>query len=190
MLAGVATLLPAFATVASVIYVERAIAQSGLAAHPLYFPGCGLLLVVVGLYVVGVIATTLLGRWFVVVVDGVLNRIPALNSLYRTAKGVLGVGEGKDAFFRCVVLIENPERGVAELGFLTNEIAPAGLGRRQVVFLPSSPNPLVGRLVLAPADRVRRLDIPVQQALQLLLTAGGSHTLSTTSNAASPTVRG
>jgi uncharacterized membrane protein len=131
-----------------------------------------LLAVVVGLYVTGLLVSTLVGRWLVRLFDRLFTRLPLLKTLYRTAKSCLALGEDEDSYFRKAVLVQRENTNAAELGLLTNTISSANGESQAVVFLPSSPNPLYGRLILVPETAIAPAGMTVRDALQVFITTG------------------
>ena len=171
LVAGFVALLPVGGLILSIVYAEYLIADVGLIDQEFYFPGLGLLAVALVLYVVGLVVSTFVGRWIWSRVDRLLVSLPTLGQLYQTLKQVLGYGDGEDAIFRKVVLIEGDAPGTRELGLVTNETVENGT-QRLTVFIPGAPNPAAGRLVLIAAQDVRPIDMPVSDALKTLVALG------------------
>jgi len=171
LVAGFVALLPVGGLILSIVYAEYLIADVGLVDQEFYFPGLGLLAVALVLYVVGLVVSTFVGRWIWSRVDRLLVSLPTLGQLYQTLKQVLGYGDGEDAIFRQVVLIEGDAPGTQELGLVTNEVVENGT-QKLTVFVPGAPNPAAGRLVLIAAQDVRPIDMPVSDALKTLVALG------------------
>jgi len=171
LVAGFVALLPVGGLIFSIVYAEYLIADVGLVDQEFYFPGLGLLAVALVLYVVGLVVSTFVGRWIWSRVDRLLVSLPTLGQLYQTLKQVLGYGDGEDAIFRQVVLIEGDAPGTQELGLVTNEVVENGT-QKLTVFVPGAPNPAAGRLVLIAAQDVRPIDMPVSDALKTLVALG------------------
>ncbi|MHC4779731.1 MAG: DUF502 domain-containing protein [Planctomycetota bacterium] len=171
-LAGIVALLPIGGTVLSVAYVESTLAESTLKTLPFYFPGLGILAAVVLIYLIGLAVSTFVGKWAWARVDALLDRLPALGRLYQTLKQILGYGEGRDAVFLGVVLVPGRDGVGEELGLLTNEVVAEGGAKKCVVFVPGAPSPTAGRMLIINDDLVRRLDMPVNEALKALLSVG------------------
>lgn len=172
-LAGMVALLPITGLVLSVLFAEDAISSSWLARQDFYFPGLGLVAVVVATYLIGLTITTFVGRAVWRGMDGLLEGLPALGALYRTLKQVLGYGEGKDALFERVVLVPGRDEDSRELGLVTGAVpARDGHGPRLVVFVPAAPTPTSGRIVLIEEQRTEPLDVSVHQALKFLVAVG------------------
>jgi len=171
-LAGIVALLPIGGFILAVVYLEAAIAGSWLRQQPFYFPGLGLILAVITIYLIGVTVSTILGRWLWRRCDRLLDELPALGQLYRSLKQILGYGEGKDGIFESVVLVPARDNAALELGLVTNLTVDAQGREQLVVFVPGSPNPTTGRLVVLPAHETRSLDVPVNQAFKALVSVG------------------
>jgi uncharacterized membrane protein len=171
-LAGTVAILPIGGTVLAVVWAENLIRTSLLAGSARYFPGLGLLLVAALVYGVGLVVTTVLGRWLWRIADRMLNRLPALGQLYQTLEQILGYGAGKDALFEQVVLVPSGDSGGEQLGLVTSAWRDAGGGERCAVFVPDSPNPMAGRLVIVPRSELRAVDLRVHDALKALVSLG------------------
>jgi len=169
---GIVAILPVGGTILAVVYAENLVHDSLLADSERYFPGLGLLLVVVLVYVVGLLVTTVLGRWLWTLVDRLLDYLPLLGQLYRTLKQILGYGEGKDALFEQVVLVPSLDTGGEQLGLVTSSWRDVAGVERCNVFVPATPNPMAGRLVVLPRSAVRVVDMRVHDALSALVAVG------------------
>jgi uncharacterized membrane protein len=170
LVAGIVALLPLGGTVFALVWIEGLIANSWLAKQPNYFAGLGLLLALVALYVVGLFVTTFLGRWLWRRVDRVLERLPLLGTMYQSLKEILGYDSGRERFFQGVVAVTCDE-GI-ELGLLTGETKGPDGKPAALVFIPGSPNPSNGRLLLLDPSSMRRLDIKAADALRTLVSMG------------------
>lgn len=175
LVAGIVALLPVGGTAVALVYLEGSIAGSWLREQAFYFPGLGLLALLVAVYLLGLWTTTVLGRWLWRRLDRLLETLPALGTLYQTLKQILGYGRGRDALFQRVVLV--PADGGFELGLVTQDL-PVGCASvaeapaRCVVFVPSAPNPTSGRLVVATASDLQPVRMRVADALKALVSVG------------------
>jgi len=173
LIAGVVALLPIGGTVLGFFYLESVLSgpwREDLPKFLPYFPGLGLLVALVLLYVVGLFVTTFFGRWLWRRVDGVLERLPLLGTLYTSLKEVLGYDSSRDRFFESVVAVRVDEG--FEIGLVTGRsMGPDGT-EHTLVFVPSSPNPTNGRLLMVPEDRLQKLDMRAADALRGLVSMG------------------
>jgi uncharacterized membrane protein len=126
---------------------------------------------------VGLLARNYFGRKIIEWVDSALLRIPLLNKIYGATKQV------NDAFsstnktaFRTVVLVEFPHAGVHSIGFITSDQqdeVEAKTGRKVVcVFVPATPNPTSGFLLMVPEDKVIKLEMSVPDAIKYVISLG------------------
>jgi uncharacterized membrane protein len=170
LVAGLVAVLPIGGLVLSIAWLEGALSESWRGHVPFYFPGMGLLLTLLGLYAVGLVATTFLGRWLWRRLDRMLERLPLMGSLYQSLKEVLGYDSARDKFFEAVVAVRVD--GGYEIGLVTGQMRGPDGAPQAIVFVPSSPNPANGRLVLLPAATLERLPIRAADALRGLVSMG------------------
>lgn len=169
VVAGAVALLPVVGSAMLVIWTEGSLAGSWLANQPFYFPGMGLLLAAVGLYLVGLVVTTFLGRWLWRTVDRLAERLPLVGTMYQSVKEVLGYDTSRERFFQAVVLVESG--GGDQLGLVTGQRMVEGV-ERSFVYVPGTPNPASGRLLLVPTAELRRVDMRAVDALRSLVAMG------------------
>ena len=170
--AGIVALLPIAGTVFSIVYIEQTIANSWLARQPWYFPGMGILAAAAVIYLIGLTVSSLIGRFFWTMIDTTLDRLPALGSLYRTLKQVLGYGEGDDGMFQEVVLVPSREHDACEIGLVTQSTRLADDNLQLTVFIPGAPMPTAGRLILIDERHVQRVDMKVADSLRAIVSVG------------------
>lgn len=172
---GLATLLPLIVTVYVlywvVISVERLLRM--LVPESLYFPGSGLLLAVVLTAVFGALMHFFLFERLVNLGSGLLNRIPIVKSLYSALQDFLAyLGHRSTDDLSRVVLVSFGDCRL--IGFVTNPRfhLPDGDDQPRVsVYLPMSYQ-IGGYMLLLPPERLEPLDISVEDAMRLVLTAG------------------
>ncbi|HEY8553854.1 MAG TPA: DUF502 domain-containing protein [Burkholderiales bacterium] len=140
-------------------------------------PGFGILLTAAVVLLTGMVATNLFGRQLVHLGERLLNRIPLVRTIYTSAKKITETifsGGGKS--FRKVVMVEYPRRGMWSLAFLTGEGAAAveaHTGQEMVnVFIPTTPNPTSGFVLMVPRQDVVELAMTTDEGLRLILSAG------------------
>lgn len=171
-IAGIVAILPVGGLVLTVAYLESLLSGSGLSKLAFYFPGLGLILAVLSIYVIGLTVSTFVGKWFWSTCDSLLNRLPALGKLYLSLKQILGYGEGDDAIFQETVLISSQDKAGVELGLITNSITMPDGTEKYVVFLPGSPNPTAGRLIVTDPTHVTKIPATTNDALRMLVSLG------------------
>jgi len=142
-----------------------------------HIPGLGVLLAVVLVLATGMIVANLLGRRIVNGWESLLARIPLVRTLYTGVKQIMEAVLAADAnSFRRVLLVEYPRRGVWSLAFMTS----AQLGEVQSktesdvigVFIPTTPNPTSGFVLMVPEQDVVYLDMTVEQGLKMIISMG------------------
>jgi uncharacterized membrane protein len=140
-------------------------------------PGLGLLMLLLILVVVGWISQRAVGRRALSAWNRLLDRVPFANRVHSATAQIVGaVLEREEKLFQHCALIEFPQPGSFALAFET-AVAPdeitASVGEPTVsVFLPTSPNPTSGYLLMLPRRQVKRLEMSVEDGLKLVLSAG------------------
>jgi uncharacterized membrane protein len=107
--------------------------------------------------------------------DRTLLRVPLLNKIYMTIKQVNEAFTSNKSAFKQVVLIEFPQPGHRAVGFVTGEQDEAfhqGGPRTISVFIPTTPNPTSGFLILVPEDEVKKLNISVAEGIKFIVSLG------------------
>lgn len=140
-------------------------------------PGLGLIIVVVTLTLVGALAAGILGRWLLGLSESILNRMPVVRSLYSAVKQLLEtIVRDQSQTFNNAVLVQYPRPGVWAVAFVTTETKgelKRRLGGGYVnVFLPTTPNPTSGFLLFVPREEVIELDMSVEEAVKMVISAG------------------
>ncbi|HEX2216081.1 MAG TPA: DUF502 domain-containing protein [Xanthobacteraceae bacterium] len=145
---------------------------------PLKVPGFGLIIAFVALTTLGFLTANLVGRTLVEAGETLLERMPIVRPLYRGLKQVFETLFSKSgSTFRKVGLVEFPSPGMWSLVFIStppgpdiNAVLP---GEEHVsVFMPCTPNPTTGFFFYVPRREIIELDIPVESAAKLIMTAG------------------
>ncbi len=140
-------------------------------------PGIGFVIVLLLILVTGFLASNLIGRRLIGLGEKVLNRVPLIRRIYSAVKEVSEVllSKRNNAFQR-VVLIRYPHRDAYALAFVTGEGVEQLdqlLGEELVsVFIPTTPNPTSGFLLMLPKRDVTRLDITVEEAMKMVMSGG------------------
>lgn len=119
---------------------------------------------------VGLVSRNLIGVAFFNLVERLFNRIPIVKGIFTAVKQIAEVvlGDQRQAFQK-VVLFEYPRPGAWALGFVTREEPAGGLLH---IFLPTTPNPTSGFLLLLPREDVRVLDMSVEEGIRLIISGG------------------
>ncbi len=144
---------------------------------PFPVPGLGVVATLLLIQVVGFLSANLFGRSVVKAYERILERIPVVRTLYLAIKQVLEqVISGDSERFRRVVLVEYPRKGIYSLGFVTGvsrgEVQEKTAEKVVNVFLPTTPNPTSGFYLLVPEKDTVALEIAVDDAFKLIMSAG------------------
>jgi len=145
---------------------------------PWPIPGTGLVIAVVALTLLGFLTANLVGRTLVGWGEEMLSRMPIVRPIYRTMKQIFETLFSKTgSSFRQVALVEFPAPGMWSLVFLSQP--PSGdladklpQGEHVSAFLPCTPNPTTGFFFYVPRKDLIVLDISVENAMTLLISAG------------------
>jgi uncharacterized membrane protein len=145
---------------------------------PVTIPGFGLIIAFFALTMLGFLTANLVGSRLVGFGESMLNHMPIVRPIYRTTKQIFQtLFSGSESSFRHVGLVEFPAPGMWSLVFLTQPpTVPIAKHLPQTehvsAFLPCTPNPTTGFFFYVPKRDVIDLDITVEQAMSLLISAG------------------
>jgi len=145
--------------------------------QPVIIPGLGVILVFLILLITGVLAANFLGRAFLGGWESLMERIPVVRSIYSAAKNFAEIvfSDSSHAFKR-VLLIEYPRKGIYSIAFQTAADLGEVQGRtgEEVVgcFVPTTPNPTSGFIIIVPKKDVTILDMEVDEALKMIISLG------------------
>jgi len=142
-----------------------------------YWSAAALLLAVFLIGIVGLLARNYFGRKIIEWVDSALMRIPLLNKIYSATKQVNDAfSSSNKSAFRTVVLVEFPHAGTYSIGFITSEQQQEvqdKAGRKVVcVFVPATPNPTSGFLLMVPEEKVIKLEMSVADGIKYVISLG------------------
>lgn len=197
MTLGVLALLPTVATIYILkllfgfidpvlgIAFSQVLVWLGLVQFPLqvggilfqsYIPGVGLILTLILLILVGMMTQSLFGKQVFRFTEHVFFRVPLARSIYSTTQQIINAYVRDSGSFKQVVMVQYPRKGLYTLGFMTGE----SNGEVQVktkervlnIFLPTTPNPTSGWLVLVPEKDVVFLNMSVEDGLKYIISGG------------------
>jgi len=140
----------------------------------LKFPGLGILTLIVVVVAVGMLSANYLGSRIVRLSDELLHKVPLVRGVYFTVKQVMETFSLKQNFHG-VALVEYPRRGCYSIGFMTGEVPGEHLklnGTFVTVFVPTTPNPTAGFLLVLPEPEVIQLDMTVEQGMRFIISLG------------------
>jgi len=137
-------------------------------------PGVGLLAVLLLLYVTGLVASNVVGRWLIRITERVAERVPLLGATWRVGRQIahsLSLPEGQ--LFRRVVIVPYLREGQWTVGFVTGTVRDEDTGQKLLkVYIPTPPNPTSGTIVLVLETDARDPGWTVEEALQTVISGG------------------
>jgi uncharacterized membrane protein len=185
LVAGVLVWLPILASIWVVTFIvgltDRillllpvALRPEALVGFPL--PGLGILIALIVLLTTGLAVTNLIGRRLVQYWDGLMRRIPLVRSIHGGVKSFAESVFSTNNSFRKVVMIQYPKAGIWSIGFVTAEdVAEIAEKTGQVhscVYIPTTPNPTSGFIVMVPRTEIVELQMSVDAAMKMIITCG------------------
>jgi uncharacterized membrane protein len=140
----------------------------------LKFPGLGIITLILFVLLVGILSANYIGKNVVLYGETLMQRVPLVRGIYSTMKKIMDTFSMKHNFHG-VALVEYPRKGCYSVGFMTGDVHGETLGlagRFVTVFVPTTPNPTAGFLLILPEAEVRRLDMTVEQGMKFIVSIG------------------
>ena len=145
---------------------------------PFAIPGIEIIVSVVIITIVGGLSLSFLGKRILGLIDDLFKRFPFLRTIYSAILQMTESFSNKDNDKKSVVLIEYPRKGVWAVGFATKEnkgeMAEKTNQKLINVFVPTTPNPTSGFLLMFPVDDVIYLNMTFEEASKFIVSAGTS----------------
>lgn len=138
------------------------------------FPGLGIITLVLFVLLIGFLSANYIGKHLIRYSDALMQRVPLVRGVYSTMKKMMETFSMKQNFHG-VGLVEYPRKGCYSIGFITGHLLGEELGmtgRFMTVFVPTTPNPTAGFLLILPEAEVRRLDMSVDQGMKFIVSLG------------------
>lgn len=185
-LAGLLIWLPILATVWVVHFIVNLLDQVLLllpaSAAPrvwlgIDIPGFGVLISLLVLLGTGMLAANFFGRQLFAFWERLVHRVPLVRSIYGSVKQVTqSFLEPGSNSFKKVVLVEYPRRDMWSMAFQTADHFSAGQAQLEtdhvMVFIPTTPNPTSGFLLIVPANEVKEMNLSVEEAIKMVISLG------------------
>ena len=143
---------------------------------PFNIPGLEILVALVIITIIGWLSLSFLGKKFFEIFNNVLKKIPILRTIYSAIGQMTESFTKTDNNEKSVVLLEYPRKGIWAVGFATKE--NQGIIRKNIkedvvnVFVPTTPNPTSGFLLMVPKKDLIYLDVSFEQASKFIVSAG------------------
>ena len=145
---------------------------------PFAIPGIEIIISVILITVIGGLSFSFLGKRVLKIIDNLFKRIPLLRTIYSAILQMTETFSNKDNDKKSVVLIEYPRKGVWAVGFATKEnigeMAQKTNKKLVNVFVPTTPNPTSGFLLMFPIEDVIYLNMTFEEASKFIVSAGTS----------------
>lgn len=140
-------------------------------------PGLSVIVLVTALWLTGVAVTNMAGQWLLNQSNRVLSNIPIVKSIYNSVKQVSDtLFSSSGQAFREAVLVQYPRQGSWTIAFVTGkpsgEVADALATEHVTLYVPTTPNPTSGFMLIVPRADVRVLDMSVDEALKYIISMG------------------
>ncbi len=145
---------------------------------PFAIPGIEIIISLIFITFVGGLSLSFLGKKILKLIDDLFKRIPLLRTIYSAISQMTETFSQKDNDKKSVVLVEYPRKGVWAVGFATREntteMATKTNQKLINVFVPTTPNPTSGFLLMFPIDEVIYLNMTFEEASKFIVSAGTS----------------
>ena len=139
-------------------------------------PGLGIVITIIIVFVAGILTRGVLGRGAVSLWERFLNSLPLVRTIYSAAKQLLiSVAEPKASMFQRVVIIPYPRLGMYSLAFAANEVTldrQGVIGDYVAVFIPSTPTPFTGYMLMVKKDEIYPTNMSVEEAVKFIVSGG------------------
>jgi len=141
-----------------------------------YIPGLGLAVTLLLILLAGILTRNYVGARIYKIGERVLSKLPIIRPIYYSAKQLLeSVTEPSIKSFKEVALVEYPRKGSWSIGFISNYVEIENNDTKQKhisIFIPSTPTPISGMVVLLPVDEVLLLEMSVEEGVKFLVSGG------------------
>ena len=185
-IAGVVVLIPIGITVYLTIFIvsisSKILPKEINPNHylPYNIPGVEIIISVILITLIGWLSLSFIGKKMLDILNNILKKIPILRTIYSAIGQMTETFTSNDKEKKNVVLVEYPRKGSWAVGFATREnfgeISDKTKKKLINVFVPTTPNPTSGFLLMFPKDEVIYLDLTFEEASKFIVSAGTSRT--------------
>lgn len=178
-LSGLAVVLPVTITIFVLIWLfnllDGVFRKFISKTYNIDIPGFGLAVLIVLIFIIGIFTSNFIGKkitgWF----EKIISKIPLIKTIYNPVKKIIsGLSSEKTEAFQKVVLVEFPQEGRKSIGFLTNSNFKVEGEDKLSVFIPTTPNPTNGFLVIVDRKDVQVLTMTVNEGLNAIVSIGST----------------
>jgi uncharacterized membrane protein len=180
--AGIVVLIPVGITIYLTIFIEKVFSDllpksiNPNQYLPFEIPGLEILTTIILITLIGMFSVTFVGRFFVNFSNKIFEKIPVLKTIYKGLTQLTKSFASNDNNEKKIALIEYPRKGIYSIGFATSvnkgEISDK-IGEKMInIFVPTTPNPTSGFLLMVPEKDVVYLDMSFEDASKFIMSAG------------------
>jgi len=178
-LSGLSVILPiglTFFVLSKLFYFLDGILQEWVTRQFGYeVPGLGLIMVVLIVLVVGMITSNFLGKKIVKYGETIIGKIPFIKTIFNPIREIVSnLSANKSGSFKQVVLIDFPKEGTKSIGFITSDQIALNEEKKIAVFIPTTPNPTNGFLIIVEEKDVEVLNVTVEEGLKMIVSMGSA----------------
>jgi len=178
-LSGIAVVLPVAVTIFVLIWLFNLLDGVFRALIKRIFDidilGLGLLVLILLIFLIGMFASNFVGKKITIWFEKIIGRIPLIKTVYTPVRKIIsGLSSEKTESFQKVVLVEFPQKGCKSIGFITNSSFSVDEKDNISVFIPTTPNPTNGFLIIVDRNDVEVLDMTVNEGLNAVVSLGSA----------------
>lgn len=133
-------------------------------------------LLVIIIFMIGLIAKNIFGKKIINAFERLLSKIPLIRGVYSATRQIIDTFQNSGSNFKKVVLVEYPKQGVYSVGFVTKETTNflnSKIGEKcSNVFIPTTPNPTSGFILVIPNKELKELDMTVEEGVKFIVSVG------------------
>ncbi|HOO34044.1 MAG TPA: DUF502 domain-containing protein [Thermotogota bacterium] len=178
-LSGISVILPIGLTVFVLVklfnFVDGILQNYVAEAFGHVIPGLGLILVILIILLIGAFTSNFIGKKIVHHAEQAFGKIPLIKIIFNPIREIVrNLSSKSSGSFQKVVMVDFPMKGVKSIGFITSDKMALNNEKKLSVFIPTTPNPTNGFLVIVEVADVEVLDISVEEGLKMIISMGSS----------------